>query len=174
MCQLRFVAEDELDLMLKLQDVVLSYTNSNGRTIFLNKNVVNKEEKLVSIIYSQKKRQYVLTGELQRKALVVSDEIVGFVLHFFERLRINVFMLNLLVEKVELSIDKLNLLIKMLLDSLKEIKCDLTIYLPVLELHIAPFHLLVEPGVVCLNITNYELIELTLSSVFVKMRHLDN
>ena len=145
--------------MLKLQDVVLGYTNSNGRTIFLNKNVVNKEEKLVSIIYSQKKRQYVLTGELQRKALVVSDEIVGFVLHFFERLRINVFMLNL-VEKVELSTDKLNLLIKALLDSLKEIN-DLTINLPVLELHIAPFHLVVEPGVVRLNITNYGLIELS-------------
>lgn len=150
------MAEDDLDLMVKLQDIVLSYTNRSGQTIFLNKNVMNKEETLVSLLYSQKKQQYSITGELQRKALVLSDEIVGFVLHFFERLRINVFMLNLLVEKAEFSIDRFNLLVKMLLDSLKEIKCDLRIFLPVVELHISPFYLVVEPGVISINMSGNE------------------
>lgn len=48
--------------MVKLHDIVISYTNRSGRVILLNKNVLSKEETLVSLLYSQKKKVFSLTG----------------------------------------------------------------------------------------------------------------
>lgn len=58
-----------------------------------------------------------------------------------------------------------------MLDSLKDIKVDLKIYLPILELNIPPFHLIAEPGVITLNMPGSDFIELGLHSLSLRMFH---
>lgn len=84
---------------------------------------MEKEETLVNLVVSRRLKEIDITGEVQRKVLFVSEEIVGFVVHFFEDLRVGPFMLNLLVEKAQINIDKVNILLKLLLESIKHTKC---------------------------------------------------
>jgi hypothetical protein len=60
-------------------------------------------------------------------------------------------MLNLLVEKAQINIDKLNILLKLLLESIKNTKCEIRIHLPILDIQMKQFGLLIDGGTLALK-----------------------